>query len=129
MAGDETHPYGGLESGALYGRYGAMGVGLYGSGAGHQSVVVGGGPAMELVDLGFASLTGYVGPGWYREHDERSGADRSLVGALVGLSTRVPFRVGAVRASVTAWRGTADGGDVVNPISATGLRFSLGFGL
>ena len=129
LGGEHVHPYGGLEAGALYGRYGLMGIGQYGSGGDFDSVLVGGGPAVKVADLGFASVTAHGGLAWYQEEDIPSGVARDLTGGYGGVSLRVPVGFGAVAVTGTVWRGTADGAELETPISGTGYRLSFGFGL
>lgn len=129
LGGEERHLYGGVEGGAFHGRFGAMGLGQYGNGGSRSSILVGGGPALEVLDLDRASLAGYAGVAWYRETLENPEASRRLTGPFGGVSLRVPLPVGSLGVGVSVWRGSASGGGIVEDASGTGRRLSVGFGL
>lgn len=129
IGGDELHIFGGVEAGALYGRFGAMALAQVGGGAGRRSVLVGGGPAVEVVDLEVASLAVYGGLGWYQESLDPLDVTRDLTGPFGGVSVRIPLPVGAVGVGMSVWRGNLGGDGVVNEVGVTGRRLSVGFGL
>lgn len=129
LGGEGMHPYGGGEIGALWGRYGVMALGLFGSGSEFDSILLGGGPALEVADLGFASLSVYAGAGWYQEREARSGTARDFLAGLGAASVRAPVGFGSVGMTATLFRGSSEGGAIESPISATGYRISLGFGI
>ena len=128
-SGGEFHLYGGAEAGILYGRFGAMALAQMGGGAGRSSALVGGGPAMEVVDLEVAALTAYGGLAWYEESLNTPDVSRDLTGPYGAVSIRVPLPVGAVVVGGSVWHGRSSGDGVVEEASATGRRLSLGFGL
>lgn len=128
IGGDDLHVFGGVEAGALYGRFGAMALTQFGGGGERSSILVGGGPAVEVVDLGTASLTVYGGLGWYQETLDAPDVSRDLTGAYGGASVRVPLPAGAVAVGVSLWRGSLGGDGVLEEPSLTGRRLSVGYG-
>lgn len=126
---EDTHRYAGFEGGVLLGRFGAKGLGHLGAGNGFRSVAVGVGPAYEVVDLGFASLSVYGGIGWYREEERVSGVGRAMAGVYGAAKVRVPLGFGSLGVTVSGWHGTLDGREIQQPLRRTLHRFSLGFGL
>lgn len=128
IGGDGIHPYGGLEGGFLLGRFGALGLGQYGTGNGFSSLLFGGGPAVEVVDLGYAAVTAYGGLAWYREELDAVPGTREVTGLYGGLSVRVPLPFGALGFNASLWRGSVEGEGIEFDHTPTSHRFSVGFG-
>lgn len=131
LGGDEgTHAYGGFEGGVFSGRVGVKALAHYGNGNGFSSLALGGGPAFEALDLGFASLVAYAGLGWYREREEVSQVARGIMGLHGAVKVRVPVRgFVALGLTLSAWRGTLNGSELQEPISRTPYRLSVGLGM
>lgn len=128
IGGDGIHPYGGLEGGLLYGRFGALVLGQYGDGNDFTSLLVAGGPAVQVTDLGFASFTFYGGMGFYQEKKVET-FDRDMTVLYGGLSVRIPLGRVAAGLTVSLWQGELDGDEIVTPMTVRGHRFSVGLGL
>jgi hypothetical protein len=126
--GEASHRYAGLEAGLFRGRLGAMGLAQAGDGNGYRSVLAAAGPALEVADIGFGSLLAYAGLGHYSE-TESSGVNRGTTVGFGGTTLRVPVGFGVLGLSLTLWRGTMEGGEVVTPFPIAGYRLSAGFGL
>lgn len=127
LGSDGLHPYGGLEAGFLYRRVGILALGQYGSGNDFTSILVAGGPAVEVLDLGFASLTVYGGVGRYGE-ELASGFDRSLGIVYGALSVRVPIGRIDLGATASLWQGKLDDDAFEAPSTVRAHRFSFGVG-
>jgi hypothetical protein len=127
LADSERHPYGGIELGGFVGRYGALALGQYGNGNGFRSLLAGGGPAIRIGDVGFASFSTYGGLAWYEEVLE-TGFARDLTAPYVALTGRLPLRVGAIGVTLSVWRGSLDGEGFERSTTVTGRRLSVGFG-
>ena len=127
LGGSERHPFGGVEVGAFFGRFGALAMGQYGDGNGFRSRLVAGGPAVEIADLGYASFAAYGGVAWYEEEQE-AGFVRDMTGPTLALTARIPLPVGAIGMTLSLWRGSVDGEGFAQPATATGRRLSVGFG-
>ena len=125
---DGRHGHGGIEAGLFRGRFGVVALGQYGSGNGYQSLLLAGGPAVEVANPGFLSLTAYGGVGRYEER-RSDGFDRNVNVGHVGMSIRVPLRFLALGFATTLWQGTLDGEGIGSPASVRGHRFSIGVGL
>jgi len=128
IGGDGLHPYGGLEGGFLYGRFGALALGQYGDGNDFTSLLLAGGPAVQVTDLGFASFTLYGGMGFYQEKKVET-FDRDMTALYGGLSVRVPLGRVSAGLTVSLWQGELDGDEIVTPMTVRGHRFSVGLGL
>jgi hypothetical protein len=128
IGGDGIHAYGGLEGGVLYRRVGLLALGQYGAGNDFTSLLLAGGPAVEVLDLNFASLMAYGGYGSYGETLEQ-GFSRNTGVVYGGLAVRVPLGRFALGATVSYFQGTLDGSEILVPVSIRSHRFSLGLGL
>jgi hypothetical protein len=128
LGGDGIHAYGGLEGGVLYRRVGVLALGQYGTGNDFSSLLLAGGPAVEVVDRGFASLLAYGGLGFYSEALDQ-GFSRSTGALYAGLAVRVPVGRFALGATFSYWRGELDGDDIFFPTPVRAHRFSIGVGL
>lgn len=127
LGGDARHPFGGVEIGGFFGRFGALAIGQYGDGNGFRSILLAGGPAVELADVGFASFSAYAGLARYEEELE-TGFERDVGGPYAALTARIPLRVGAIGLTLSLWRGSLDGEGFERPTTVTGRRLSVGFG-
>jgi hypothetical protein len=128
LGGDGLHAYGGLEVGVLYRRVGLMALGQYGSGNEFTSLLLAGGPAVEIVDLDFASLMAYGGVGRYSEEVDQ-GFSRDTGVVYAGLAIRVPVGRFAIGATASFWRGELDGDEILFATPIRAHRFSFGVGL
>jgi hypothetical protein len=128
LGGDGLHAYGGLEGGVLYRRVGLMALGQYGTGNDFSSLILAGGPAVEIVDLGFASLMAYGGVGRYSEELDQ-GFSRDTGVFYAGLAVRVPVGPFALGATASFWRGELDGDEIFFATPIRAHRFSFGVGL
>jgi hypothetical protein len=128
LGGDGLHAYGGLEGGVLYRRVGLMALGQYGTGNDFTSLLLAGGPAVEVVDLDFASLLAYGGVGLYSEELDQ-GFSRDTGVLYVGLAVRVPVGRFALGATASFWRGELDGDGILFATPVRAHRFSIGVGL
>lgn len=128
LGGDGLHPYAGVEAGLLYGRFGVMGLGQYGDGNDFTSLLLAGGPAVRVADLGFASFTVYGGMGSYREEKIQS-FERDMTILFGGLSVRIPMGRVSLGLNASYFQGDLEGDDVPVPTTLRGHRFSIGLGL
>jgi hypothetical protein len=128
LGGDGVHAYGGLEGGVLYRRVGVLALGQYGTGNDFTSLLLAGGPAVEVVDLGFASLMAYGGYGFYQEELDQ-GFSRNTGVLYAGLAVRVPVGRFALGATASLWRGELDGDEILFATPVRAHRFSFGVGL
>lgn len=127
-SGGGMHAFAGLEGGFLYGRFGALALTQYGTGNDFTSLLLAGGPAAELYDAGFASLTLYAGGAWYREELD-VGFERDMAALYGGLAVRVPLPRGAVGMTVSVWQGSLDEPGFAEAATLRAHRFSFGLGL
>lgn len=128
IGGDGLHAFGGTEAGVLLGRIGVMALGQHGRGNGFQSLLLAGGPAVEVLETERAALIAWAGLARYSEQTG-SGVTRAMTGLQGALSVRIPVSVGAVGVQLSVWRGTLDGEGISDPPTVTSHRLSIGFGL
>lgn len=125
--GNDSHPFAGLEATVLRGRFGVAATGQVGSGNDYRSTLLAVGPALHIIDLGPAALSGWAGLARYGEELD-VGPSREVTGALLTLTARRPFLVGSVSLQVGWLVARLDEPDFEQAIPVNSLRIAVGVG-